>query len=329
MLARFLVALRFLRAFDGFVEHGHELRASAEAIHGTALDQRFQHALVEKPEINLVAELEYRAEFPELLASLENGVDGSAANVLYRGKAEADGFAVGREVCVADVDVRRLDGNAHLAALVDVLDDLVGAAGFSGEHGRHELDGIVRLEICGVVREQRIGGRVRFVEAVLGELRHQVEDLFDLALVEAALDRALYKALALLRHLLDVLLTHRATEKVGFAERVSGETLRYLHHLLLINDDAKRFAQDLFQLRQLVFDFLVAVLARDEVVNHAALNRTGAVERVQGGEIFDRVRLVAAQHVAHAVRFKLEDSGSQCLVENLLVRSCVIERYGV
>src|SRR3954468_4974592 len=329
MLARFLVALRFLRAFDGFVEHGHELRAGAEAVHRAALDQRFQHALVEQPEINLVAELEYRAEFPELLASLENGVDGSASYVLYRGQTETDSFAMRCKVRVADVDIGWLDGNTHLAALVDVLDHFVGAAGFSGEHGGHELDRIVRLEICSVIREQRIGGRVRLVEAVFGELRHQVEYLLDLALIEATLDRTLNEALALLRHLLDILLPHRATEKVGFAERVSGETLPYLHHLLLINDDAKRLAQDLFQLRQLVFDFLVSVLACDEVVNHAALNRTGAVERVQRGEIFNRVRLVAAQHVAHAVRFKLEDSGSQCLVENLLVRSCVIERYGV
>ncbi len=63
-----------------------------------------------------------------------------------------------------------------------------------------------------------------------------------------------------------------------------------------------------FKLRQLVFHLLAAVLAIDEIVDHAALNRAGAIERVQSGEIFDGGRLVAAQHVTHAVRFKLEDA---------------------
>ena len=48
------------------------------------------------------------------------------------------------------------------------------------------------------------------------------------------------------------------------------------------------------------------MLALDEIVNHAALDRTRTVERIQGGEISDRVRLITAQHVAHAVGFKLE-----------------------
>ena len=68
------------------------------------------------------------------------------------------------------------------------------------------------------------------------------------------------------------------------------------------------------------------MLAVDEVVDHAALNRAGAIERVQGGEIFDRIRLVAAQYVAHAVRFKLEDAGGQPLVENFLIGLLILER---
>ena len=40
-----------------------------------------------------------------------------------------------------------------------------------------------------------------------------------------------------------------------------------MHDLLLIDDHAERFAQDLFQLGQLVLDFFVAVLARNEEKN--------------------------------------------------------------
>src|ERR1035441_1593488 len=68
------------------------------------------------------------------------------------------------------------------------------------------------------------------------------------------------------------------------------------------------------------------MLALDKVVNHAALDRPGAVQRIQRGEIFDRVRLVAAQNVSHAGGFKLEHAGGQSPMEDLLVRLLVFER---
>src|SRR5208282_172302 len=102
-----------------------------------------------------------------------------AANVLDSGKAEANGFAVRSEVGIGDVDIRRFNGDAHLAALVDVLHNVVGAPGDRGEQGGHELDGIVCLEIGRVIGEQGVGGGVRFIETVSGELRHEIENLFD------------------------------------------------------------------------------------------------------------------------------------------------------
>ena len=58
VLARFGVALRFLRLLHRLVEHGHQLRAPAQRIHGAALDQRFQHALVQQTQIDVLAEFD-------------------------------------------------------------------------------------------------------------------------------------------------------------------------------------------------------------------------------------------------------------------------------
>ena len=54
-----------------------------------------------------------------------------------------------------------------------------------GEERGHELDGIVGLEPRGVIGEQRVGGGVGLVEAVSGELLHQVEDFAGLGFGEA------------------------------------------------------------------------------------------------------------------------------------------------
>src|ERR1035437_3171869 len=64
----------------------------------------------------------------------------------------------------------------------------------------------------------RVGGRVRLIEAVAGELLHQVEDLLDLFLREAAFQRSLNEALALFGHLLDTFLAHGAAQQIGVAQ---------------------------------------------------------------------------------------------------------------
>ncbi len=126
----------------------------------------------------------------KLFASGDDGLDGVVADILYRGQAETNRAAVRREVRVAHVDVGSFDGNAHFAALVDVLDYVVGAAGHRSQQRSHELDGIARLQVCRLVGQQGVGGGVRLVEAVAGELCHQVENLFNLLWRIAALLRA-------------------------------------------------------------------------------------------------------------------------------------------
>ena len=60
------------------------------------------------------------------------------------------------------------------------------------------------------------------------------------------------------------------------------------------------------------------MLALDEIVDHAALDGAGAVERVERGEVFDAAGLVAAQNVAHARRFELEHAAGEALAEDLV-----------
>ena len=57
----------------------------------------------------------------------------------------------------------------------------VGVAECQAHAGGDEHLGVVRLHPRGLVGNQRIGGGVRLVEAVVGELRHQVEDFRGLA----------------------------------------------------------------------------------------------------------------------------------------------------
>ena len=89
------IFLRLLRALHGLVDGGHELAALAQRVERAGLDERLDHALVHHAQIDLLAELPEAVEAAaDFFARLEDGFDGVAADVLYRGQAEADGLAV-------------------------------------------------------------------------------------------------------------------------------------------------------------------------------------------------------------------------------------------
>ena len=110
-------------------------------------------------------------------------------------------------------------------------------------------------------------------EAVARELLHQVEDANDLLLRVAALDGPLDEAVAQSGHLLVLFLAHGAAQQIGLPEAEPGEAVGDLHDLLLIDDDPAGLGEDFFELGQVIGDRLLALLAGNEVVNHAALDR--------------------------------------------------------
>ncbi len=129
--------------------------------------------------------------------------------------------------------------------------------------------------------------------------------------------------LALLGHLGGILFSHGAAEQVGATERVAADDVRDLHDLLLVDHDAEGLFEERFEFGEGVLDCAAAPLALDEVVDHG--HGAGAVEGVERGEVLDGVGLVAAEDVAHAAGFELEDAGGEGAVEDLFEGGLVVE----
>ena len=172
--------------------------------------------------------------------------------------------------------------------------------------------------------EKCVGAGVRLIESIAGEFGHQVEDFLGLLLRDLARGASGEEFLALGGHFFGLLLAHGAAQQVGVSEREPREAVGDLHHLFLIQNHAPGFGQYFFERGQIIGDFLFAVLARDEVVDHAALDWAGPVQRVQRGQILQAGGLIAPQNVAHAVRLKLENAGGVALGEKR-VRGSVIK----
>ena len=76
-------------------------------------------------------------------------------------------------------------GIAAIAALGQVHRELVGVLRLDRQQRRGEVPRVVRLEIRGLIGQERVGRRMRLVEAVPGEVLHQVEDLRGLLFIDA------------------------------------------------------------------------------------------------------------------------------------------------
>ena len=122
------------------------------------------------------------------------------------------GLGVGfhRKHHLGAVDVGRQQRDAEPAQLLAEMIELVGVAEVEGHRGGEKLDRVVGLQIGGLVGDQRIGRRMRLIEAVTGEFGHLVEDQFGAPALHPARRRAVDELLALGIHLRLDLLAHRA-----------------------------------------------------------------------------------------------------------------------
>ena len=166
---------------------------------------------------------------------------------------------------------------------------------------------MVCLEVRRLIGDQRIGCRVRFVEAVTGKARDQLEDARGVDLRHAVLHRAGDERLLLRIHLGLDLLAHRAAQEIGPAETVTREHLGDLHHLFLVDDDAEGLLENSLKARVQIVGLLEAVLARDVLRN--VVHRARPIERHQRDDVLEAVGLHLAQHIAHARAFQLEHAG--------------------
>ena len=284
-----------------------EAPGAHEAVEGAGVEVELAEAAHE------VGEVLVRAV---LLALGDDVAGGLFADALDGAEAEADGVVLddGREVGVGLVHVGAEGLHAEGFDLRHEFGELVRVALFGREHRGHELDRIVGLQVGGAVREDGVGGGVRLVEAVLGELLQGGEDLLGLLLVDVVGGLgALDEDRALLLHLLADLLAHRAAEHVGAAEGVAGDDAGGFHHLFLVDQDAVGLLGDLLEERVRVFDEAGVVLALDVVRDE--LHRARTVERDERDDLVDLGDVELAAERLHAAGFELEHADGLRLIE--------------
>ena len=316
-LSTLVILLCLLSLGHGLIEHGQQLRAPrARTVESPALDEALDDAFVDHAHIDARAEVQQileRAAFPAHAHDIRQRV---LAHVAHGREPEADGLAIDGEMCIAGVDIGRQDADVHTAAELDVVRHLLRIHD-AREHSRHELGGIVRLEIGRLPGHQRVGRAVRLVEAVVREMREQVEnrrgqsrrDMIGLAAVEEVL---------LLSHQdFSLFLAHGAAQQISLPEAEAREHLHDLHDLLLVEHDAEGLLEDGLKRRMQILHLFRTAAARDEVIHHARAQRSRTVERDGRDEVGEAGRRDVLDEVRHAARLHLEHRPRAPLAEHL------------
>ena len=173
------VALGLLGRFHGDTDRGDQARpVIVEHVEGAGANQRFDRAPVDHALVHTPAEIEEILERTGFGSGLENRVDRLLAGPLDRAQTVADGRPVyGREAVFRSVHVRAEYGDLVVQRVV--VEDLhrVGVVHVRRQGRGDEGRTVVGFQPGGLVGDDGVGGGVRLVEAVLGELGHQVEEL--------------------------------------------------------------------------------------------------------------------------------------------------------
>ena len=156
----------------------------------------------------MFAQFGKRFECPNFFARFKDGFHRRFADAFDGREAETDGFSFtrGRGRCYAFVHVRLQDLDSEFTRLGDVFAQFLRVHHVVCHHGAEKFDRKIRLQIRGLIRDNGVGGGVRFVETVAGKLpaNRRLVRLRggDFVLFGAALD----ELLALLLHFLDLFL---------------------------------------------------------------------------------------------------------------------------
>jgi hypothetical protein len=191
------------------------------------------------------------------------------------------------------------------------------------EQGAQKFDRVMRLEKRRLVGEKPVRGGVALVEAVPGEVPDQLENALGVDVRHALGARTLDERLLLLAIL--------SASFLPIARRKSAPPSEYpasfcaINMTSLVDDRADDRHDDVVDQRMQARYRLAAVLAIDEVLHHARVERPGPVERSQRDHVFEHLRAIVLEELLHARRLELEHAGRLTALQEL-VGAFVVER---
>src|SRR5258706_4365845 len=161
-----------------FLDRIEDLSAMARhTVASTCLNEGFDSFFIHRPQIDTAAKIEDGFERPLFFTGLDDVFYRTDSDIFNGAQSEPNSLLRHCKTHIALVHILRQYFYFHLAALVDKLHDVVRISNFSRDCRGHVFRGIMCLQVCSLVRKDRVRHAMRFVEAVRGKLLDHVEDI--------------------------------------------------------------------------------------------------------------------------------------------------------
>ncbi len=289
---------------------------STEGVKSPAFNETFHDAAVDDTRIHAAAEVGKRRKRASLPANLRDFFNSRFADILDGCEAKADSLAINAEIGRARIDIWRQNLDAHTAAELDVRRDLRRIHD-AREHRGHEFGRIMGFEIGRLPRDESIGRTVRLIEAIVGKMCQEVKNRISQPHFNVILLATIEEIFLLGHQNFMLFLAHGAAQEICLTERKARKHLHNLHDLLLIEHNAKSFLKNRLQKRMHISNFLFAMTAGDEILDHAAAERPRTVEGHKRDEVGEVLRCEVAHELGHTGRLHLEHGARLALTEHL------------
>ena len=165
-----------------------------------------------------------------------------------------------------------------------------------------------------------------FVEAIAGELVHQIKYIFGLVAIDVISDGAFDEACTLRVHFGLDLFTHGPAQQIGVTQTIARHHLGDLHDLFLVDNHPIGLSQNFLQAGVQIVGRLTAGFDVAEFWN--VIHRAGTVQGHHGDDVFKAIRPHLAQGVAHARAFKLENTNCLAVGDQIVGRG-IVQGYAV
>ena len=242
----------------------------------------------------------------------------AAAKILDSQKAETNIAPRHGKAQIALVNMRRQYANSQPRALCYIGNDLIGIIEHTGQQGRHVFFGVKTFKPRCLIGNESVGRGMRFVKRIGRKTLHLTENFNRRFFVHPSTDAAFYLNLAFLigqamdknllfsLHHIRFLFAHSTANDIGTAERIACELTKNLHYLFLVDNASVGNVQYFLKTRMLEANHRRIVAAFD--ISGNRLHRAGTVKGNNRNKIFHVLRTQLHDHIAHASRFKLENT---------------------
>ena len=215
--------------------------ALVQAVKSTGFNQGFHLPAVYQFDVGSVNKIRHALIRPFAFAFFDNSLHTGNTAAFQSPQRITDIAVFNDKIGARGIDIGFQNLIPHALAFFFKEQQLVGVGNIQAHQRAHKFNRIMRFQISRLIRNQRIGRRVRLIKTVGSKFFHLVENSAGGSFFNTVFNRAFHEHFALFGNFVAHFFTHDLTQLVGSTHCIAAQRPGNVHNLFLINHNAVGF----------------------------------------------------------------------------------------